>query len=82
MRLGEAQRDLFSKYEQGVSITISLTAEEKVYWAAGAQHNPSADKATKHLVHGDIRREHQANLMNFERTLIEWPKLDFNSSLG
>ena len=79
VRLGEAQRDLFSRYDQGALIAIRLTADEKVYWAAGSAHDPRADKATKHLVHGDMRRELQTNLLNIQQNLGQFFMQDLAS---
>ena len=57
-----------------MQIVVRLTADEKVYWAEGLAHNSGVKTATKHLVHGDLRREHVRNLLNVERMLEHFPQ--------
>ena len=62
--LGDAQRELFKRYDQGAEIALRLVGKEKVYWAAGHQHNPQNRKPIKHLIDGEARREFERILVN------------------
>ena len=64
--LGEAQRDMFRRFNRGALISVRLLGEEKVYWASGQQHNPQANKAVKHLVDGGLRREKYRQVIDEE----------------
>ena len=69
LTLGDAQRELFQRYDQGAEVALRFVGMEKVYWAAGQVHDPKATWATKHLVNDDARREHSRNLINKELSL-------------
>ena len=61
---------------------MRLVGVEKVYWAAGESHNVKATKATKHLVNGDMRREHERNLINKELSLQKFQMSELQSKVN
>ena len=63
---------LFNRFDQGVVIAIKLVGEEKVFWAVGQAHNPKINKATKHLVDGDMRREQNRTIIEQEKQLQQF----------
>ena len=38
--MGQAQSQLFKKFNQGGVIAIRLVGEEKIFWAPGYEHDP------------------------------------------
>ena len=67
--LGDAQRELFQRYNYGADVAVRLNGVEKVFWAAGAAHIPKNKQAVKHLVNGDQRRENSRSLISKELVL-------------
>ena len=51
--LGDAQRELFQRYNYGADVGVRFVGSEKVFWAAGSAHDPKNKQAVKHLVNGD-----------------------------
>ena len=63
---------MFQQFNQGAVIAVRLVGEERVFWANGQQHNPQANKAVKHLVDGNLRRESYRLIINEERQLRQF----------
>lgn len=71
---------MFRQFDQGAVIAVRLVGEERIFWALGQQHNPQAQKAVKHLVDGNVRRENSRLLINEEQQLRQFNYAQLESS--